>query len=409
MRTGPSGPHAGRMTITDARPADPRPATPAQLEWLGREVADWQSAGLVTDAQAAALLGRYHEVRRLDLSRLALGLGATFAGVGVIWLVAANLEGLPPLGRFVAVTAFWVAATLGAELLAHRTRTRRSPAVGAVRGLAALAYGAVVFQAAQSLQVPAYEPRLVGVWAAGALLHAYAIRGIAPLVVGVTAGVGWVLWDLVASEPTGLAAVLTLAAVAGTGLAAGRLHGGTSFAGVWRLAGTLGALAGLFVAAVPGIDAGDADVSMALAVALVVAAALTALAARGSGPRDLAELVVAPLVALLGWALLAWNPSTALADVGPEAWLHSGASVAAYVLLAAGLAAVGVVRDDGRVTWLAVAGLAVFTTFQAFAVFAPIVEGAFLFLALGAVFAATGWLADRARREMVDALEGEQS
>lgn len=397
------------MTTTDLRPADPRPATPGQLAWLGREVAAWQADGLVTGEQAAALLGRYHEVRRLDLSRLALGLGAVFAGVGVIWLVAANLDGLPPLGRFVAVTAFWLAVTLGAELLAHRTRTRRSPAVGALRGLAALAYGAVVFQAAQSLQVPAYEPRLAGVWAAGALLHAYAVRGLAPLVVGVTAGVGWLMWDLLAGEPSALGAVLMLATIAGTGLAAGRLHGGTSFAGVWRLAGTLGALAGLFVAAVPGIGPGDVGVSVALVVALVVAAALTALAARGARPRDLAELAVGPTVALLGWALLAWSPSTALTDVGVEEWLHSGASVLAYVLLAAGLAAVGVVRDDGRVTWLAVAGLAVFTTFQAFAVFAPIVEGAFLFLALGAVFAATGWLADRARREMVDALEGEQS
>jgi uncharacterized membrane protein len=409
MRAGAERPHSGGMTLTDHRPADPRPATPAQLAWLGREVAGWRTDGLVTDEQATALLGRYHEVRRLDLSRLALGLGATFAGVGLIWLVAANLDALPPLGRFTAVAALWVATTVGAELLARRTRTRRSPVVGAARGLAALAYGAVVFQAAQSMQVPAYEPRLLGIWAAGALLHAYAVRGIAPLVIGVATGVGWVAWDLVDSDPSALGAVLALAAVAGTGLAAGRLHGRTSFARVWRLAGTLGALAGLFVAAVPGVDTGDLELTTALALGLVAAATLTVLAARGAAMRDLAELAVAPAVVLIGWVLLAWNPSTALADVGPEEWLHSGASVAAYVLVAAALAAVGVVRDDAAVTWLAVAGLAVFTTFQAFAVFAPIVEGAFLFLALGAVFAATGWLADRARREMVDALEGEQS
>lgn len=396
------------MTTELRPPADPRPATPAQLAWLGREVADWQADGLVTEEQAAALLGRYHAVRRLDLSRLALRLGALFVGIGVIWLVAANLDRLPPAGRFVAVTAFWLAAALGAEWLARRPRTRRSPAVGATRGLAALAYGGVVFQAAQSLQVPAYEPRLVGIWAAGALLHAYAVRGLAPLVVGVVTGVGWAVWDLVDTEPSALGAVLTLAAIAGIGLAAGRLHGRTPFAAVWRLAGALGALAGLFVAAVPGLRAGELAPGAALVVGLVVAVALLALATRGSRPLDLAELAVAPAVALLGWALLAWNPSTELTEVGPEEWLHSGASIAAYVLLAAGLAAVGVVRDDERLTWLAVAGLAVFTTFQAFAVFAPIIEGAWLFLALGVVFAATGWLADRARREMVDVLEGEQ-
>ena len=62
-----------------------------------------------------------------------------------------------------------------------------------MRLLAAGAFGAVVFQAAQSLQVPAFEPILVGVWA-GAVLWAYAVRGVAPLVLGVVLVAVWFVW-----------------------------------------------------------------------------------------------------------------------------------------------------------------------------------------------------------------------
>ena len=53
-----------------------------------------------------------------------------------------------------------------------------------MRIMAALTFGAVVMQAAQSLQVPAYEPQLLAWWGLGALVHAYVVRGVGPLVVG---------------------------------------------------------------------------------------------------------------------------------------------------------------------------------------------------------------------------------
>jgi hypothetical protein len=49
----------------------------------------------------------------------------------------------------------------------------------------------------------------------------------------------------------------------------------------------------------------------------------------------------------------------------------------------------------------------VFTTFQSFAVFAPIIEGAWLFVVLGLIFLGTGFTFDRARRHLAAALEGE--
>ncbi len=62
-----------------------------------------------------------------------------------------------------------------------------------------------------------------------------------------------------------------------------------------------------------------------------------------------------------------------------------------------------------RLTALATIALVIFTTFQSFAVFARIIEGAWLFVILGVVFLATGFLADRARRRLAIELEGEAS
>ena len=54
-----------------------------------------------------------------------------------------------------------------------------------------------------------------------------------------------------------------------------------------------------------------------------------------------------------------------------------------------------------RLTWLATAALVVFVTVQAFAVFAPILSAAALFLVVGVVLLGTGVLADRGRRRLV--------
>ena len=64
-------------------------------------------------------------------------------------------------------------------------------------------------------------------------------------------------------------------------------------------------------------------------------------------------------------------------------------------------------RDSRRLTFLATAALVVFTTTQAFSVFAAIIQGAWLFLVLGLVFAGTGYLADRARRQLARTLADE--
>jgi squalene cyclase len=112
------------------------------------------------------------------------------------------------------------------------------------------------------------------------------------------------------------------------------------------------------------------------------------------------------IAVLLTAALLStWATGTDTTTVDGADWARAAISVVAYVLLAVALVALGTVRDHQALTWMATVGLVVFTTFQGFAVFAPIVTGAWLFVVLGTVFLGTGFLFDRARRELVQVFD----
>ena len=401
------------MTTPDAAVAATRPASPRHLDWLRTELTDWTSSGVITDAQAAQITSRYHEKAgagsSVTIGRVLLSLGGGFVGIGLIWLVASNLDQLAPMTRFVAVALLWLGFLAGGELLASRSASR--PLVGGIRLIAALAFGAMLFQAAQSLQVPAFEPRLVGVWAAGALLHGYLTRAYPPFLVGVLTGVGWWLAQPLWEQPSGLTVVVLLGA--GAVLAAGLavLHDGRldSFAWTWRLVGGAMALSAMFVAAIPDIGSDDVTWSVWLIGSLAAAGvAATAAVATRPGIRSLepvgavAALVVATLLAL-------WQTGADASDVQVADWLHAAVSIVAYVVLAVAVVALGTLRDHGALTWIATAALVVFTTFQSFAVFAPIVTGAWLFVVLGTVFLGTGFLVDRARRRLSDALDTNDS
>lgn len=394
--------------------------SPSQLAWLSEEVGAWRAEGLVTDENATGILGRYVAVRRLTMARLMLTLGSGFVGVGLIWLVAANLDQFPPLGRFAVVTVLWLAVVVAAHRGSERRRSRGlttpSPIVGAARGLAALAYGAVLFQAAQSLQVPAYEPSLVGYWSLGALLYAYAVRALAPLVVGIVAGVVWLVMQLASSSDSGLDVVLglLLAAIFCVSISAVQERWSPpSFAMAWREIGAALLLIGLFTAAVPDVNARDFEMSGSMwlltGLSSVVAIGSSVLAQR----LGRYEILGAEIVASAGVGLVLWNPVPSRdyffgseSALSPMEVVAAAASVAAYIGVAGAVAALGVLRDSARLPWFAVGSLVVFTTFQSFAVFARIMDGAWLFVALGAIFVGTGLLVDRARRELENSLEG---
>lgn len=405
------------MDTTTAPLLPTRPVAPRQLTWLRSELADWTAEGIITEDQASRISSRIstrypseHHARS-SIGRVLLVLGAAFVGVGLIWLVAANLDDLSPLARFGVVAVSWLSFLVGGELLASRRAS--APLVGAVRLLAALATGAVIFQAAQSLQVPAYEPRLVGLWAVGALLHAYLVRAHLPFVVGLATGVTW--WFMQPTWEGGNGNAMTYVVLLGAGavLASGLavVHDGRipGFAWTWRTVAGAMALLAMFVAAVPDVGEDGITWSRWLVVAVVVAglaAAAAALVRPGSRVLEPAGAVVVAVVAVL---LALWSTGADADDVQAADWLRAAVSVLLYVLLAVGLVALGTVRDHPALTWMATIGLVVFTTFQSFAVFAPIVTGAWLFVVLGAVFLGTGFLVDRVRRELAQALDTDTS
>lgn len=380
-----------------------------RLAWLDAELQEWQSDGLIDPDGARAIRSRYDASQRLALNRVVLGLGAAFVAVGVIWLVASNLDRIPPVGRLGAVIALWLGLVALAEVLAARRETgatrspgRGSPVLGAVRLLAAAAFGATVFQAAQSLNVPAYEPALLGWWAAGAMLYAYAVTGLAPLVLAVVTATVWFIWQS-ADDPSStidfVAAVL-LGALVATAVAV--LHRSGRFAEVWRLAAALLALLGLFVAALP-IDTSDRlRVDALLVVALVVAAAVVLAAAVLGGRADRIELAALIAVLAVAGLLVSWRPEGDLDRPTAELTGRAVVSVLAYLVVAGWYALLGVRHELRGVTWLATAALVVFTTVQSFAVFAPVISGATLFLAVGLVLIGAGYLVDRGRRKLVE-------
>lgn len=377
-----------------------------RLAWLESELASWHDAGLVDDTQAQAIRGRYVAARRFSLARLLLLLGGGFVGVGLLWLVASNLDELSPLLRFLVVTALWLGFVATAELL---TRRRTQLVVGGFRLLASLAFGAVVFQAAQSLQVPAYEPALVGVWGLGALLYAYAVAGVAPLLVGVTTTTVWFVWTVFDTAEDGMGFVLPVLLAAVVAGAVSVVHAARvrpAFAAPWRDTSALMVLLGLFVAAFPDVDAEGFVWSAPLS--LGVLAALTAVAAAAVlAPRARAE-ALAPLAGVLAGVLLVlWEPpAPVMGAVSGEGYAHAFVSVAVYVVAAGWYAVLGVLRDSSRLTYLATAALVLFTTVQSFAVFAPIITGATLFLVLGVIFLGSGFLFDRGRRHLTANLGG---
>lgn len=409
------------MTADPSASRAPQPVSAAQFAWLEREVAAWRAAGVVDAGQAAAIRDRYVATRRFSLTRVLIVLGSLFLGVGVLWLVAANLDRIGPLTRFLLALVLWLAFVVAAEALHLRSRAARPAADRAPQAgpweavaqlLAAVTFGAVVFQAAQSLQVPAYEPSLVGVWGAGGLLYAYATAGVAPLFVGVIATTVWFVWEVLASTEDGMGFVVPVLVAAIVAASAAALHQTlwrADFAALWREVAAVLVLLGLFVAALPVIELDGFTWTVTVVAGTVLALALAITAGLLATGRERLEPVVPALALLAGALLVLWEqPMPEDGVLSGEGYAHAIVSVVVYVAAAGWYTVEAALRDSTRLTVVATGALVVFTVVQSFAVFAPIISGATLFLVLGVVLLLTGFLVDRGRRRLTASVRGEQ-
>ena len=127
---------AGAVATAPRAPiGGPRELSGAHLRWLEEELREWQRDGLVTDSAAETIRGRYVTHARAKLLAVVTGLGVAFVAVGLIWLVAANLDQIDPLVRLGLVGAVW----LGLAVVAEVITAERLQAV--CRTLAAAAFG----------------------------------------------------------------------------------------------------------------------------------------------------------------------------------------------------------------------------------------------------------------------------
>ena len=182
-------------------------------------------------------------------------------------------------------------------------------------------------------------------------------------------------------------------------------RGLTRFGQVWRSVGALLGMVSLFIAAVPSTTTDGFEWNGWLLASLVVATAAAGLALVVARGRARLEPLVAIGVLAVAVLMVLWDTGTDTSQVDLADWAHAAAGVVAFVALAVALVAIGTLRDNPVLTAIAMVGLVIFTTFQSFSVFAAIVQGAWLFLVLGLIFLATGFLFDRARREIAASLE----
>jgi len=388
--------------------SEPEPISPERLAWLEAEATRWRVDGLIEDEAAAAITARYRAKDRRTPVGLVVVLGFLLVAVGLVLLVASNVEldEVGPLARFLGVAAIWLALVAAAELGVERVAALRV-LVGPLRVLVVVAYGATILQATQSLQVPAFSAAILVAWAVGSLAYAYAVVSYGAEVLGIAIGAAWYVFVMVQRGDTGAGVVLGLALPVPLLLAVGMAHAPTTLAALgrsWRGLAALLGLAGLFAGAIPGVVS-EPDIPWAAWVVLVLGLIGVAVCAARGDADDRFEAAVGAAAAAAALVLVAVAPGETTDVFSGES--PSGAQVAfallgiaTFVAAALAVAILGVRRRSPRITDAASGALFLFLLVQSFGVLAPLASGAALVLGLGVVLVAGGVLVDRGRRRL---------
>ena len=154
---------------------------------LPAEVVQWQVAGLISEEQATAILGRYDfngaasddsATGNRVVTAIAV-MGASLIGLGVIAFIAANWSAIPALGKLALMVIGTPTIYIIGWFVGYRFGYAR---IGvAITLLGAIAFGASIHLIAQTYHVPVNHPNLVPLWFLGVVPLAYITRSRALL------------------------------------------------------------------------------------------------------------------------------------------------------------------------------------------------------------------------------------
>lgn len=394
------------------------------------ETARWQTAGIITPEQAAAIRALYPPDASADqdaarrppgeaiggraVSVIAI-MGSALVGLGIIAFIAANWDGIPTLGRLALLIGGTPAIYTAGWILAHRFRY---PRVGtAVILLGAVAYGASLHLIAQIYHLPLYHPNLMPAWFLGVLPLAYIERSRALLTLALILFLAAALfrapvWQPALSGSGGAPAALApgYLALAALLFAAGRWHSRidalTPLARFYDLAGLLTAATIIYLAGFHYLWDEDGELLIGIptpeywavtAVAAAGAAALTAYAARrrqGAIRWETAALLfIGATAALLG--LVAALHSRWFV---PWFWIPFNLLLLAGII---GMIAAGYRHNRAWLINLAVAIFAVTLFTRYFEFGFGLLEQSLAFIVTGIILLAGGLALEHLRRRML--------
>jgi uncharacterized membrane protein len=152
-----------------------------QREWLRGEVPSWERDGLISSAQTQAILARYPAPAAggLPWGMIIFScLGAVIVGLGLILLLAYNWDAIPKYGKLALVFGS-LAAVQVAGLRLFLGRERFQPLGEGLCLLGTMLFGAGIWLVAQIYHIDEHFPNGFLIWGLGALGMALAMPSIA--------------------------------------------------------------------------------------------------------------------------------------------------------------------------------------------------------------------------------------
>jgi uncharacterized membrane protein len=170
-------------------------------EQLKQELQIWQSDGIITPDQSAAINQRYMldqtagESRNIVLSAIYI-IGAVLVAAGIISFVAAHWDKIAPSVKITVIISFMLACHLSGFYLWRISG--KSPRLGhALIALGTLVFGANIGLLAQIFHIKADFYNGMYAWAVGAVIMAYALESIPNVIIAIVVSfVAFVYWDI---------------------------------------------------------------------------------------------------------------------------------------------------------------------------------------------------------------------